>query len=174
MPRKAKGVHTSPENAGEKNMPENYVEKKKDELNTMENVLPIYNIGQKNRQDYKGKWTPETLKLEITKFFQYCADNSVKPCKAGLRLWLGISKAQYNDWELKPEKYGFKSDLIYMANDVMEITYVTRGESNPTFNMFLLKAAHGMVETNKVEITNNNSNPEEVKEAISKLGLDKD
>lgn len=172
MPRAKKNIHGNPEHYGIKNMPEAYADKNKDDLNTMEKILPIYHIGLKNRQDYKGLWNEEQLEKAIGEFFQYCAENDVKPAKVGLQLWLGIDKATYCRWQSDKEKFGFKSDLIQNANSMMEISYIQRGESYPTFNQFLLKAAHGMVETNKVEITNNsNTNTEEINEAINKLGL---
>ncbi len=173
MPRKAKGVHTSPENAGEQNLPDGYAEKNHDDMNTVEKLIPMYKKGVEYLQEYKGLWTDEQLQNAINDFFTYCAENDIKPAKAGLRLWLGISSSQYYDWTNKPDKYGSKSALLESAHGLMEMCYILRGEQFPTFNMFLLKAAHGMVETNKVEIsTNGQVNKDEVKETISKLGLD--
>jgi len=175
MPRKAKGIHSSPENAGAENFPEGYAERKKDDLCTMEKILPMYKKGAQYLHDYKGLWTDEQFEKAVYDYFEYCCENEVKPDKSGLQLWLGVSTSQYYDWTTKPEKYGSKSEILDRAHLTMKTSYTQRGEKYPTFNMFLLKAGHGMVETNKVEITNNsNANPDELKDTISKLGLDKE
>ena len=128
--------------------------------------------GFKNRENYKGLWDEESLQQEIRNFFQYCAEYCLKPSKAGLQLWLGVSRQTYNEWSKDKIKYGFKSDLIEMANQAMEIQYIERSESFPTGNIFLLKTSHGYIETQKVEVTNG-VNAEDVKDMVSKLGLDK-
>ena len=92
MPRKAKGVHTSPETAGVQNMPENYIETHQDEEKTMKKLMPIWDRGFKNRQDYKGQWTEEAFANEINEYFKYCFDHDVKTSKAGLALWMGTHK----------------------------------------------------------------------------------
>ena len=174
MPRKAKGIHTSPEQAGEQNLPDNYAETHNDKTGQGKNYLGIWNKSFENRQNYGGKWTEETLTEQINAYFQYCFENEVKVSKVGLSLWLGISKSQFWEWETKPEKYGFKSNLARQATAIIEDTYVGRVESYPTGNIFLLKAMHGYAETQKVEVTGNKgTNPDEVNDIISKLGLDK-
>lgn len=173
MPRKSKDVHGKPESAGEQNLPAGYKDKAKDEMQTMAKIMPVYNIGTQNRQNYNGQYDEESLAREIGKYFQYCTDNDVKPAKVGLSLWLGISKQTFYEWEGKPEKYGFKSDLTKQASEAIEFSYMNRLESFPTGNIFLLKALHGVVETNKVEINTTITNTEEICDAISKLGLDK-
>lgn len=176
MPRKVKGVHTSPEKAGIKNMPENYPDTHKDPDNTMAKLLPLYKIGMSNYFEYKGNWTDEQLAEEVSKFFAYCSDNEIKPAKAGLELWLGVSRSQYYDWSAKVEKYGAKSDIISHANRLMELSYIGRAEKYPTANIFLLKSSHGHIETSKVDVTTNGSSAQttdEIEDTISKLGLDK-
>ena len=169
MPRKSKGVHTSPENAGIQNMPMDY-EDKNDEPEEMQEIVEIWDKSFKNRQDYAGKWTEEELATEIRNYFQYCVDRKVKLCKAGLRLWLGISKSQYNAWENFPEKYTFKSDLIEWANSVMEYSYVKKVEKYPTGNIFLLKTCHDFNETTNISVTGQVSH-EDVAQQIIDLGL---
>lgn len=176
MPRKAKGIHTSPEKAGEQNMPDGYIEKNQDELGTMEKIMPVWKKSFENRENYKGKWTEETLAREIGNYFQYCADNKLKPAKVGLALWLGTHKQQIWEWETKPEKYGFKSELIQWACYVIESSYIERGEKYPTMNTFLLRTSHGHVETSKMDVTTNNqvnTSAEEVKDLVKQLGLNK-
>jgi hypothetical protein len=174
--KKCQNIHTSPETAGEKNMPKDYASKKADDMHTMEKLLPIYNHGRYVAGNYKGLWTEELFQEEVANYFQYCADNSVKPCKAGLRTWLNVSRDQYHQWETKPEKYGYKSDILGMAGDVMEMSYIQRGEKYPTMNTFLLRTSHGHVESSKMDVTTNGqsvNSADDVHDLISKLGLDK-
>lgn len=176
MPRKNKGIHTSPAKAGIQNMPEDYPEKHKDKDNQMEGLMPIWKKSFENKERYKGLWNEEDFSREICEFFNYCESHGVKPAKAGLALWLATSKQQLWDWETHPEKYGFKSELIKQASLVMEQSYLGRAEQYPTANLFLLRTSHGYVDASKVDVTTNGqaigSTPAEVDEAISKLGLD--
>lgn len=177
MPRKSKGVHTNPTKAGEQNLPVGYAEKNRDEDNTVAGILPIYKKGMENRENYKGLWDEESLAKEIQAYFDYCADNNVKLAKVGISLWLGISKSQMFEWAKEKVKYGFKSDLINQAFDIVELSYIGRAEKYPTANLFLLRTSHGHIEQSKMDITSNgqavNTSPEEVNDLISKLGLDK-
>ena len=165
----AKGVHTSPDKAGAKNMPENM----SPDDGSMEHILVIMENGDRNGKAYKGLWTEESLKTEIQAFFNYCFEKSVKPSKAGLATWLGTFKQTLWEWETKPEKYGYKSDLMKLANQAIEISYIARSEKYPTANIFLLKSSHGHQDTTKVDINTNITNVDEVKDMVSKLGLDK-
>ena len=177
MPRKPKvnAVHTSPETAGEKNMPSNYPEKYPDENDTMEKLYPIWQQSFVNRQNYAGKWTEETLAEQLDLFFQYCFQKAVKPSKSAVCLWLNLSKSQLHDWNTQPEKYGFKSELIKKAFLLIETSYIGRIEKYPAGNIFLLKTSHDHVETSKVEVEAKSAmtTQEDVRMAIQKLGLDK-
>lgn len=179
MPRKAKGIHTCPENAGIKNadkinIPEMQVDE--DYKNDLAKINELARRAKNMREDYKGKWTDEEFANCIDEFFDYCEEAQLKVCKAGLRIWLSVSSSQYNDWENKPEKYGFKSELILYANDRMEFSYIGRAEKYPTANLFLLKTSHRHIEASKLDITTNgksiNANENEVQDLVSKLGLD--
>jgi hypothetical protein len=176
MPRKNKGIHSSPATSGEQNMPPNYIEKNKDDTGTIAKKQPLWERAFKNRQDYAGQWDEESLAKEVSDYFKYCYEYEVKPNKAGLRVWINLSRAQYYEWETKPEKYGFKSDIIRRANDLMEDSYIGRIESYPTGNIFLLKTAHGHVETSKMDVTTNGKfvDTEDVNDLVKKLGLDKE
>ena len=147
------------------------MERNKDPDKAMDGLMPIWEHGFKNREDYKGLWTEETLAHEVDEYFRYCFNNEVKVAKVGLQLWLGMSKAQYYEWASNP-KHGFKTDIIRQANDLIELSYMGRVESYPTGNIFLLKSLHGVNDTTKVEITNNGASKEDVKDLVSKLGLD--
>lgn len=175
MPRGHKGIHGRPENAGLKNLPEGYAEKNKDEDGMLAGTLPIYKKGFENRENYKGVWDEESLKKEIFAYFEYCEEYNVKVAKVGISLWLGISKETMYEWVRNPAKYGFKSDLMKMAHDAIEISYIGRAEKYPTANLFLLRTSHGHIEQSKIDISTNNTGvgQDEVNDLVSKLGLDK-
>ena len=172
MPRKKKYVHGCPEKAGEQNFPAGYVEKHKDERKLMKPLHEAYNIGEKNRQDYKGQYDEESLADQIQKFFTFCDEKDIKPANVGLCIWLGISEDTMYTWA---KGDGFKSEMVKQAFKLIQWNYQERIEQYPTGNIFLLKAVHGVQDTTKVEVTNaNNVSKDEVTEAISKLGLDED
>jgi hypothetical protein len=78
---------------------------------------------------------------------------------------------QFHNWKTKPE-YG---DKFYILNDalaIMESYLQGQIEKYPTGSIFLLKSSYGHAETQNINVVSN-TNPEEVAEAIKKLGLDK-
>ena len=88
--------------------------------------------------------------------------------------WLGISKIQYYDWINKPEKYGYKSNLIKIAREIMESYLMENIDSYPTGSIFLLKAYHGIRDSQTIEITDGRqrlNTEEEIHESLKKLGL---
>lgn len=179
MTKKKDGLHTSPKTAGVQNMSESYISKNKDKHaddGLMANIYDVYKQGTWARKEYKGLWEDDLLESSIMEYFKFCTERELKPAKAGLRLWLGISKSQYWEWETKPDKYGYKSNLLAQASDFMELQYIGRIESYPTGNIFLLKTSHQHIETSKMDVTTNGQalqSTEEVKDLVSKLGLDK-
>ena len=67
--------------------------------------------------------------------------------------------------------------MIDRALQIMEAYLQGNMDKYPTGSIFLLKTTHGHVESSKLDITSNGnsiSDPAEVKDAISKLGLKKD
>lgn len=179
LPRtyKKKGKQTDPARAGAHNLTPEYIKKQQlsdaeKEDNVLARCLPLLDKAFERRK--KGtNWKPEEMEREIGKFFQYCADNNLKPNKAGLQLWLGCVKSQYWEWQKFPEKYGEISNLINLANQIMEMEYINKVEKYPTGNIFLLKAGHNYVEKSEVEVKTNITKPEEIDEVVKKLGLDK-
>lgn len=164
-----KGKHTSPENAGAKNIT-NPELLPKDEFGITSKIMGV----RKHSNIYKGQWTPEALELEISSFFDYCVEQDLKPTVPLLRMWLNISRTQFYEWQTKPEKHGEKTNLIQRAMDFMEAYLQYNMDKYPTGSIFLLKTTHGHVDTQKVDITTTQSNtPEEVQDMVSKLGLDK-
>lgn len=171
MPRKKKYVHGCPERAGPQNFPAGYFEKRKDDTGTVKPIMEAYNIGQKNRQDYKGQYTEETLTDQIQKFFDFCFEKDVKPANVGLGIWLGIGEKTLYQWA---KEDGFKGKIISDAFDTIKWSYMGRLEQYPTGNIFLLKAVHGVQDTTKVEIASDVTTDEDhVRETIEKLGLSK-
>ena len=55
----------------------------------------------------------------------------------------------------------------------MEIYLQNQIDKYPTGSIFLLKSSHGHQDIKVINVTNNNVTPEDVKDAVSKLGLDK-
>ena len=175
MPRtyKKKGVHTSPENAGAKNLVG--VDLPKDEGGLMNKIMPIYKQGEINRGIYGGQWTDEEFAKCVGEFFDYCYNIEFKPTVPGLQLWLGVSKAQFYDWRTKPEKYGVKSEIINTAMQTMELYLQGNIDSYPTGSIFLLKSTHGHTDSKQIEVkASTGVTQNEVNEAIERLGLKKD
>lgn len=176
MPSKNKGIHTSPENAGRQNIPQTHIEKYKDGEHTMAKVMPVYLHGNTMRENYKGLWTDELLFQEIVNYFSFCEETDSKPCKVGIRLWLGVTRDTFCEWEKNPNgRYGLKSDIIRDAVDSIEISYIQRSEKYPTANIFLLKTSHGHVESNRLDVTTDGkpvTNPDNISDIVKRLGLD--
>ena len=172
--RKNQGVHSSPATAGKQNLPPNYAEKNKDDTGTIAKKQPLWERVFQLDNNYRGQWTEEELAHEMNEYFG-CFEMEAKPSKAGLCLWLNISKSQFWEWSNKKEKYGFKSELANKANMIIEDSYIGRIESYPTGNIFLLKSSHGHVETSKMDVTTNSKfvDTEDVNDLVKKLGLDK-
>lgn len=166
----AKGVHTSPAKAGKNNI-KNPDSLPKDELGINGKLQAIREKGKPNI--YKGQWTNEELAESLDEFFNFCTEIDLKPTQPLLRVWLSVTKQTLWEWRTKPEKYGEKSDLVVKAFDIMESYLQANVDQYPTGSIFLLKASHGLADTTTVNITSNGNSPEEVQEAISKLGLDK-
>ena len=169
----SKDKQTKPELAGEQNMTKEYIAKAKDQTDDglMDSLIGLFDNGIKQKK--KGtNWTPEELTDSIRDYFIYCADNSLKPSKSGICLWLGCNRSQYYRWGKEEEKFRAISNIVNLANQLIENQYINRGEKYPTMNVFLLKASHDYAETQNVNITGT-TNIDEVAEAIKKLGLDK-
>lgn len=176
---KEKGKHSSPETAGEKNMPKSYLNKNEGTMpeGEMANIYQVWNAGlhmRSIREDYKGQWDEDSLATYIDGYFQFCAKKDMKPSKVGLQLWLGVSKSQYWEWETKPEKHTFKTNLVLMANQVMEMQYVSRVEKYPAGNIFLLKSGYGYKDNPEVIVRHEGNSVEskdELESSLKKLGL---
>lgn len=171
--KKKRGRHSSPNTSGEQNLPKQYVEKNKGSGGgNMEVILMATQHGSDLRQEYKGLWTNELLEKEVFDYFQYCVTKDMKPSKASLRLWLGISRSTYYEWENNPAKHSNKSDILQMANDFMQVQYISRGEQYPTFNQFLLKASHDYSDKQDITITaTSDVSQDNILDTITKLGL---
>lgn len=173
MPRKekAKGIHTSPEKSGVKNMTN--ITMSEDTDGYLPIIMGMVENGKKVNKQYKGLWTEEAFNQCVDEYFEYCTSKNFQPSKPSLQLWLGTNRAMYNEWERFPEKYSYKFDKIQSANLIMESTLQSEIKKYPTGSIFLLKASHGIQDTTKVEVTSFQSSKEETEEIISKLGLDK-
>lgn len=171
---KSKNIQTKPSLSGVKNMPNDYAEKNKAIGNgeVLSGLIPLMKKGQGRKNT---NWTEDEMREAVFEFFEYCTENEVKVYKGGLALWLGCHKGQIWEWENNPSKYGGITDVIKSACELIEGQYIGRAEQYPTANLFLLRTSHGHVETSKVDVNTNNiaTTTDDVKDIISKLGLDK-
>lgn len=177
MPRKSKGIHTCPANAGAKNLTSEALAKVKatpsgDESEFLSKTLPIFNRSlEKNRRDYAGKWTEEELSRELIDFFQYMEEHNLEPSPPMLQLWLCTNRETINQWR---KSNGFKADLINHAYQILEMRYFGKLDKYAVSNIFKLKTCHAYVETTKVEVSNApTTDADALKEQIAKMGLDK-
>lgn len=179
MPRKriSKNIHTTPAKSGRQNMSEEYIEKHKvtDDNGLMKSLVEMWNINvEKQKEPRKSAWDKESLFREITDYFAFCEERGLKPTKSGLQLYTGVSRQQYYAWETEPARYGDLSVVVNQANQIIENQYVNRGESNPTFNMFMLKTKHGYAETQNINVnTSGNVTGDEIAKKIAELGISK-
>lgn len=172
--KKKKGEHSCPETAGKQNLPKQYIDKKKGSGGgLMKDLVEMRHKGMANRQDYAGKWTDEALEKEVDEFFDFCAEKDIKPAKAGLRMWLGLSESQYWEWSTNTSSHPLKSKILAEAAEFMQMQYIGQGEKYPTFNMFLLKAGHNYSDKQEIEVTNKDVSQEDINDIVSKMGLDK-
>ena len=168
--KKKPGEHSSPEVSGIQNLPKHYIERVKGTGGgIMEHIMEIYKKGKVNSREYKGLWDEESLESEIFDYFEFCTEYDVKPAKAGLRLWLGLSKSQYWEWENNFTDY--KANLLREASDFMELQYLGKLEKHPTGNIFLLKAGHGYSDKQELEIHSKDVSKEEIGDIVNKMGL---
>jgi len=171
---KNKNIHTKPENAGAQNLVGKNLPK--DEDGIMKKIHPVWIRSQDKTKIYAGHWTEQDLTNAVAEFFTYCNDVDLKPTKPGLQLWLGISRSMYCDWINYPDKYGYKSNILKLAEQTMEFYLQSNIDKYPTGSIFLLKTSHGHVEQNRLDITSNGMamtpKADEIEQSIKMLGLD--
>ena len=166
-----KGVHTSPDKAGEQNL-EGVKLPKGGGINAQ--IYPIHKKGMANI--YKSQWTNEELLQSIQDFIFYCSDNDVKPTQPLLRMWLGVSRTQFYEWRTNVAKFGERTNIMAYALDYMESYLQANIDQYPTGSIFLLKSSFQHIETSKLDVTTNGSNitgQDEVQDLVKNLGLDK-
>lgn len=170
--RPNKNVHTSPKNAGAHNLEGRKLPE--DKKGIMQYLLPVYKKGKENNVAYKGLWTDEQLAESVDEFFEFCKEHNAKPNNPLLTSWLGVSKTQYYDWVNKPQKYGAKSNIIKNAREIMESYLMENVDSYPTGSIFLLKAYHGVRDSQVIEISADKGKlqgADEIAESLKRLGL---
>lgn len=175
MPRKAKGVHTSPETAGAQNLEGKVLPK--DEAGLNQQIYPAWQHGKGIRhklEPYGGKWPDDLLEAEVEEFCTYCVENNVKPTQPLLRLWLNVSADTLLQWKKFPDKYGRKSSIIREVLAFMECYLQGNLDKYPTGSIFLLKSSFGHAETTNINVAGNSTSPDDIKDAIAKLGLNKE
>lgn len=171
---KKKGIHTSYDTAGRKNMTAEVLRAMPKSEISKDVTIGIMQHGRSS--GYKGGWTDEQLAESIAEFFDFCAENDFRPQLPALRVWLHISTETITTWKKDKGKYGGKSDIIKEAYDIIEMHWQKNLDKHPTGSIFLLKTSHGHVEQSKVDITSDGkamNNASDVRDAVSRLGLDK-
>lgn len=82
--------------------------------------------------------TGQELADKLTAYFESCEKSRTMPNKAGLCIWLGITRETYNEYRKKPEL----SDAIKACDAMIENSWVQRLAGNsPTGAIFYLKNA---------------------------------
>lgn len=176
---KNKGIHGRPENAGsDEKKAKMLATGQKDTEGILGKILPCYREGsntkRKLEQQYKGQWTEEFLNEVVNEYFEYCFSVDLKPTPSSLSLWLGVTKRTIQLWK-SDSSNGYKFRIINKAYGIMENYLESNIDKYPTGSIFLLKTSHKFIEQSKIDVTSNGnsiSDKNEVKELISKLGLD--
>ena len=175
---KSKNVGTKPSLSGGMNMSKEYDDKHKEKgdddkgLSFMSDLFKI----SCSKMGRTSAWTEEDVVREVGGYFDYCIEHELKPYIGGIALYMGMSKSTLYEWMSNPSKHGVKSEIILQARLIIEGQYIDRSEKYPTANLFLLRTSHGHVETSRLDVNATGSvsaSAEDIKDAVSKLGLDK-
>ena len=168
MPRKAKGKHTSPENAGAHNIPAEYVETHKADELTQEIMRKIHQL-KEVRKPYKGHWTDEEFEQSVNDYFNFCYNIGLEISRPSLILWLRVDDGQFCRW-LRESKYGHKYSVLNEAMKEMEMTYFGKLDSRPVPQMFKLKTQYNYVENQKIEVVAETKvSAEEIRDKVSQM-----
>jgi len=172
MSRKPKGIHTSPDKAGEQNITPEIKEKFKATSEMTESLRKVLNM-ERIRQPYKGQWTEEEFQKSLDDFFEYCSTNDMEIAKPLLQIWLRVDRQKLHEWEKNDTS--FKHDLIKDALARIEYGCYQTLNSKPLPNMFKLKTSFGYVESTKVEvITGDGVDVDAINDLVNRLGLAKE
>lgn len=117
-------------------------------------ISPIFkravSISAHESRDYN--WQPEEMAYALSEYFDYFHKNKLKPSRASLQLWLGLTNSAFYKM-MSGEKHSDEvREMVELAMLAMEIEYVNRGEQHPTMNTFLLRTQHGYKEDRDVTI----------------------
>lgn len=112
------------------------LKKEKDSLPLIGGLLKVNLRGRP--RIYKDEEAPEFIN-KIEEYFDFCAKMFRMPNKAGLVLWLGMTRETYNQYK---DKKDF-SDAIKVAEHLMEDSWVQKlgGDARPAGAIFYLKNA---------------------------------
>lgn len=172
---------TCKENAGAKNMTAEVIAKLQDKCDDDEALdlkasmnLIMFERGMLANLTRGPNWDAEDFILEVRDYFEFAGNSNMRINKFGLCAWLGCSTGQFNEWMNNPAKYGHLATACSRVADIMANDCVMRGENSPAFNIFMLKAAHGMQDRQELTINNNGGvKADEINDVIAKMGLDK-
>lgn len=102
----------------------------------------------------------EAVENRIAEYFSICYDDDERPTVAGLALALGTNRQRI--WEIDKGKSGRPKavcDVVQRAYSLINSSVeslLSSGRGNPVACIFSLKANHGYIETQRVEISAQN------------------
>lgn len=171
--------HTSPEMAGEQNM-KAIVIKTDDEKSELEKhngkmMGKIIRLRNLRKGENVSKWSEEQFRDSMDELLEWCNVNEIELSAPLMRVWFNVSQRMFDYWRTDP-KYGFFYEVINEAYSLMEIVTLSKIEKYPVGNIFKLKAVHKYSDVQKIDVTTNGKDfvsQDEVKDMVSKLGLDK-
>lgn len=118
--------------------------------NIPNNELSKSDLMRKYRQQRYSYWTEDSLRYYTDKFFDWCVENEITPSKSLMCKWFACSINTLDKWAKKDDFFG---DIIGDAYYTLEVLFVNDLDNRAVPNMFRLKAMHGFVETQKVEVS---------------------
>ena len=99
---------------------------------------------------------PEQVKQRIIEYFNWCAENDVKPKVMGVANWLGVSRDTLNTWKNGEYRSDTHSDTIRKTYGLLEELwegYMQENKINTVSGIFLGKVFFGYKEPTEVIVT---------------------
>lgn len=99
----------------------------------------------------------EQLKERITRYFEICAEDDMKPSVAGLALAIGVDRRTL--WKWTQSENSDRVDTVKRAYAILDLQmndYMQNGKINPVSGIFLMKNNFGYQDKQDVIITPNN------------------
>lgn len=101
---------------------------------------------------------PEQVRERINWYFEYCAENDMKPTVSGLASAIGVSRMALWKWKTgveRPKNYEIIAEAYDRLEELWEM-YMMNGKINPPNGIFLGKNHFGYKDVQDVVVTPNN------------------